>query len=90
MIVNVTKENFNEELFESNVPCIVDFWATWCGPCKALSRELKDLSDEMGDEIKICKINVDEERELSMNYGILSIPTIMYFKDGKLIKSLIG
>lgn len=87
--VVITKENFEEEVLKSSKPVIVDFWATWCGPCKMLAPELAEIADTRAD-IKVGKINIDEEPELAMQFKIVSIPTVMLFKDGKSVQTEIG
>ena len=83
----ITKENFEQEVLNSNTPVVVDFWATWCGPCKMLAPELEELAEE---GVKVGKVNVDEEGELAMKFGIMSIPTVILFKDGKIEKKTVG
>jgi len=82
----ITKENFEQEVLKSSVPVIVDFWAIWCGPCKMLAPVISEIADE--GNVKVGKINVDEEGELAIKYNVMSIPTVMLFKDGKVIKLL--
>ncbi len=89
-LLHVTDSNFNEEVLESKGLVLVDFWAPWCGPCRMLGPVIEELADEMSDKVKVCKMNVDEEREVSMKYGIMSIPTVMLFKDGEIVESMIG
>ena len=81
MITNITKENFEAEVLKSEKPVLVDFWATWCGPCKMIGPVIEEIANEH-PEIKVCKINVDEEGELSIKHGVMSIPTLMIFKNG--------
>ena len=85
--IKITKENFEQEVLNSNTPVVVDFWATWCGPCKMLAPELEELAEEGA---KVGKVNVDEEGELAMKFGIMSIPTVILFKDGKIEKKTVG
>ena len=89
MITNITKNNFEEEVLKSEKPVLVDFWATWCGPCKMIAPEVEQVAMER-DDIKVCKVNVDEEGELSIRYGVMSIPTLLIFKDGQLENTAIG
>lgn len=88
--VKVTAENFEKEVLKSDVPVIVDFWATWCGPCKMIAPNLEALAKANEGVIKVGKVNVDDEAELSAKFGIVSIPTLMLFKDGKLVKTEVG
>ena len=87
--IHVTKENFKEEVLDSSVPVLVDFWATWCGPCQMVLPIIEELAEEVKDA-KICKVNVDEEMELAKEYRVMSIPTLIVFKDGKKLKSAVG
>lgn len=89
MITNITKDNFEEEVLKSEKPVLVDFWAAWCGPCKMIAPEVEQIAMER-DDIKVCKVNVDEEGELSIRYGVMSIPTLLIFKDGQLADTAIG
>lgn len=89
MEIQITKDNFKEEVLESKKPILVDFWATWCGPCQMLNPILEEISEEQ-DEIRIGKINVDEQEDLAIEYRIMNIPTMILFKDGKAVKSMIG
>lgn len=89
MITNITKDNFEEEVLKSEKPVLVDFWAAWCGPCKMIAPEVEQVAMER-DDIKVCKVNVDEEGELSIRYGVMSIPTLLIFKDGQLADTAIG
>ena len=87
--IHVTKENFKEEVLDSKVPVLVDFWAAWCGPCQMVLPIIEELSEEVKDA-KICKVNVDEQMELAKEYRVMSIPTLIVFKDGKKVKSAVG
>lgn len=88
--MNITSENFEEEVLKSNVPVLVDFWASWCGPCKMMASVVEEVAQEMGQKAKVCKVNIDEAQDLAMQYSIMSIPTFLIFKDGKVIKSTVG
>ena len=85
----ITKDNFDAEVLHAGKLAVLDFWAAWCGPCMMLKPVFEELSQEM-PQVKICKLDVDEERELAMQYGIESIPTLLFFKDGRVIHKLVG
>lgn len=85
----LTEENFNDEVINSDKPVLVDFWASWCGPCKMLSPVISEIAKE-NQSIKVGKINVDEQQKLAYEYGIQSIPTLVLFKDGKPVDTSIG
>jgi thioredoxin 1 len=87
---NITKTTFEKEVTSSNIPVLVDFWAPWCGPCRMLSPVLDELAGEMKNEVKVVKVNVDEEPELASKFGIMSIPTVIAFKQGKAISKVVG
>lgn len=89
MITTVTKDNFDKEITESKETVLVDFWAAWCMPCKMLSPVIDAVAEERKD-VKICKINIDEEQELAIRFGIMSTPTVMVFKGGKVAGKSIG
>lgn len=81
--VKVDNSNFQAEVMESDVPTVVDFWAEWCGPCKMIGPSLEELSDEMAGEVKITKLNIDENPDLAAQFGVRSIPTLLLFKNGE-------
>jgi len=90
MASDVTETTFDQEVIASDKAVIVDFWAEWCGPCHAVSPVLDRIAEERSDELKLVKVNIDEEQGLAMRYGITSIPTILLFKDGEPAAAAIG
>ena len=90
MEITITNSNFEAEVINSETPVIVDFWATWCGPCKMLAPEIEALAEELDGKIKVGKINVDDEQALAAKFGIMSIPTVMLFENGKAVNSFVG
>lgn len=88
--MNITSKNFEEEVLKSNLPVLVDFWASWCGPCKMMTPVVEQISKDMDGKAKVCKVNIDEEQDLAMKYGIMSIPTFLIFKNGKVVNSAVG
>ena len=88
--VRLTKNNFKDEVLNSNIPVLVDFWATWCGPCRMVAPIVEEIADEYDGRIKVGKVNVDEEPELAMQFRVASIPTLMVFKNGQLINTAVG
>lgn len=89
-LTNVNKDSFESEVLKSNTPVVVDFWAEWCGPCKALAPVLEEINTEVGANAKVVKVNVDEAGELAQQYGIRGIPTLIFFKDGEVKSTLVG
>lgn len=88
-IVNVSDQSFSNDV-EGQGTVVVDFWAPWCGPCKMLSPILEELSAELGDDVKIAKLNVDENPETASRFGVMSIPTLIFFKDGQPVDKVVG
>lgn len=89
-IVTLTEDNFETEVLKSNVPVLVDFWAEWCGPCKMLGPTLDELSNEYVGKAKIAKLNVDDNQNLAAQYGVSSIPMLLFFKGGQIQNQLVG
>jgi thioredoxin 1 len=90
MAQQFTDQNFEAEVLKSDKPVLVDFWAAWCGPCQMMGPIVDELAEEMKGKYKIGKLNVDESREIASKYGVMSIPTLIIFKDGKDVKQLVG
>ena len=90
MEVKITDTNFKQEVLESEIPVLVDFWAEWCGPCHMVAPVIEEISKEYQNKLKVCKLNVDEAPKTSTEYDIMSIPTLMVFKDGKAVDKVIG
>lgn len=88
-VITVTGENFQTEVVASEVPVLLDFWASWCGPCKMLSPVVDEIAEERSD-IKVGKVNVDDEPELAQTFGVMSIPTLVVMKDGKAVNKSVG
>ena len=86
----LTEKNFEEEVLKSEIPVLVDFWATWCGPCRMLAPTIAKIAEEQSGLIKVGKVDVDEQPELAVRFGISSIPTLMVFKNGQPVKTSVG
>ena len=88
--LKITRENFENEVMKSDIPVLIDFWAPWCGPCRMMGAIIEQLAEEYEGKAKVGKVNVDEEGELSQAFGVMSIPTIVLIKDGKVVKQAVG
>ena len=88
-VINITKENFAQEVLHSEKPVLLDFWASWCGPCRMIAPAVEEVAAQRPD-ILVCKVNVDEEQELAISYGVSSIPTLLVFKNGQVVNKSIG
>ena len=88
-VINITKENFAQEVLHSEKPVLLDFWASWCGPCRMLSPVVDEVAEERTD-VKVGKVNVDEQPDLAAQFGVMSIPTLLVFEQGKLVRQAVG
>ncbi len=89
-ILTLTETNFSDEVLKSAVPVLVDFWAEWCGPCKMIAPVLDELAGEYSGKLKIGKVNIDEHQQVAINYGIQSIPTLLFVKNGQVVEQVVG
>ena len=88
--INLTSKNYDEEVVKSQIPVLIDFWATWCGPCRVMMPVVEQIANENEGKIKVCKVNVDEEPELASKFDVMSIPTFVAIKNGKVIGTSLG
>lgn len=89
-VITINKNNFEEEVLKSEKVVLIDFWASWCGPCRMMSPVIDEIAEEMGENIKVGKINIDEEKELAIKYDVMSIPTFIVFKNGNEVRRSVG
>jgi thioredoxin 1 len=90
MTISVNNESFSSEVLEQSKLVLVDFWAEWCGPCKQIAPTLEELADKYSESLSVCKVDVDSSRELALQYNVRSIPSLIIFKNGEMVDSLIG
>ena len=89
-VISLNENNFEEEVLKSEKTVLIDFWASWCGPCKMMSPVIDKIAEEMGEKVKVCKINIDEEQNLAVKYNVMSIPTFIVLKNGKEVARSVG
>lgn len=88
--IHLTDSSFKKEVLESQLPALVDFWAPWCGPCRMVAPIIDELAKEYRNKLRVCKINVDENPKIATHYGVMSIPTLIFFKNGKVSEQIVG
>jgi thioredoxin 1 len=89
-VINIMDADFDDQVLKSQVPALVDFWAAWCGPCRTVGPVVEELAEEYAGKVKVCKVNVDDNKQVPARYGIRGIPTLMLFKNGELVDQIVG
>ncbi len=89
-VAHVTDKDFDTQVLKADLPVLVDFWAEWCGPCKMVSPIVDEIAEELNEKLKVVKVNVDEAQELAGNYQVMSIPTLLVFKNGEVVEQIVG
>lgn len=89
-VINLDLKNFEEEVLNSEVPVLIDFWATWCGPCRMMAPVVEEIANEVGEKAKVCKVNIDENKDIAEKYDVMSIPTFLIIKNGKVAATTVG
>jgi len=90
MVLDITDQNFDKEVIQSTLPVMVDLWAPWCGPCRMIAPVVEKLADKYDNKFKFCRLNVDDSQQTASRYRVMSIPTLLFFKDGKVVDTVIG
>ena len=88
--ITITNANFESEVLQSDIPVLVDFWANWCGPCKMLAPTIAEIAKEYEGKVKVCKLNIDDDASIAIKYGVVSIPTVVLFKNGEVTDKSVG
>lgn len=89
-VINITKDNFKSDILDSGVPSLVDFWAPWCSPCRMIAPVVDEVAEEFAGKVRVGKVNVDENRDIAIEYGVMSIPTLIVFKGGQAVDRVVG
>jgi len=89
-VINLTQDNFKSDIIDSDIPALVDFWAPWCSPCRMIAPVVDEVAEEFGGKVKVGKVNVDENRDIAIEYGVMSIPTLIVFKGGQAVDRVVG